>query len=555
MGAFNPLSLIAPALSIGLSLLAPPTRLPDAAGPRVGDLSFQRSDYGVQIPDIWGMFRLPGNYIWTKDIEEEAQTSTVTTGKGGGPRTVQNVTNYSYFGTAASLLCRGPAEFRRIWLNSKLVFDRSQSGNQQAMNDTDNFEYNYLTLHTGTSLQGPDGTISAAVGYYTPAYRYRAYLVYRRLPLADYGNRPPSISAEMVVGGQVVNVNYGGDGSGSSGNITVQSNLYVNNDTTTLSLGYSSISSFTSLTTPDGYTVYTNGTDYTVNTSTGTLTIPSGSAIRTVFGTNPNITVALRATFVATLSASVFRRVDPKPFPLNAIVADLCGRAGLPNTSIDPSDLESISVRGFVHNNVEPARNSLETLSKGYPFDVVESSGALKFVRLWYSGKPITTLTADALGAHDYGTGHTPLWTQTRTPQSELPAEVRVRYSDWDRDFAEGSAYDRRLTQPSTQKVSIDLTSLALTGDEATNIARRSMYLAWAAAVRYDFALAMDWIILDPGDLIEFERPVDDSGGTTPVVLYVDSADVGANFQINLRAIGFDPVVCQRYDASAAGAY
>ncbi len=53
-------------------------------------------------------------------------------------------------------------------------------------------------LHAGSETQDPDGLLVAHIGAdETPAYRGLAYIVFERLPLADFGNRLPQLSFEV----------------------------------------------------------------------------------------------------------------------------------------------------------------------------------------------------------------------------------------------------------------------------------------------------------------------------------------------------------------------
>ena len=52
-----------------------------------------------------------------------------------------------------------------------------------------------IRIYTGDEAQAPDPLIVAKDGD-VPAYRGLAYIVFERLPLADFGNRIPQLSFE-----------------------------------------------------------------------------------------------------------------------------------------------------------------------------------------------------------------------------------------------------------------------------------------------------------------------------------------------------------------------
>ncbi len=165
---------------IDAKLFAPKPR----HGPRLGDLAVQTSSYGSQIPKIFGTMRVAGTVIWATDLQEHKETSG---GGKGKPKTV----NYSYSASFAVALSGRPVrEVRRIWADGKLL--RGAAGDFKS-------EVGAFRLHGGGEDQAPDPLILAAEGASgAPAYRGTAYAVFEDLELADFGNRIPSLSFELV---------------------------------------------------------------------------------------------------------------------------------------------------------------------------------------------------------------------------------------------------------------------------------------------------------------------------------------------------------------------
>jgi len=161
------------------AVLAPKGR----QGPRLGDLSVQTSSYGSQIPKLFGTMRVAGTVIWATDLREDSHTS-------GGGKSGGKTTTYSYSASFAVALSARPIQaVRRIWADGKLL--RGAGGDWKSETG--------FRLYTGSEDQAADPLIAAAEGIAaTPAHRGTAYAVFETFQLADYGNRIPSLTFEVV---------------------------------------------------------------------------------------------------------------------------------------------------------------------------------------------------------------------------------------------------------------------------------------------------------------------------------------------------------------------
>src|SRR4051812_2718524 len=153
-------------------------------GPRLADLDVMASTEGAPIPRVYGRARLAGQVIWATKLEEVVSFHSDTEGGKGGPGATTNTTTYSYFANLAVGLCAGPiGRVARIWADGKPL------------------DLHGLTVrsYTGSESQTPDPLIVAREGAgNAPAYRGLAYIVFERLPLADFGNRIPQLSFELM---------------------------------------------------------------------------------------------------------------------------------------------------------------------------------------------------------------------------------------------------------------------------------------------------------------------------------------------------------------------
>lgn len=166
---------------------------PNVKGPRLGDLSVMSAAYGRPIPIAYGTIVLPGNVIWVEgnQIKERKRTRSTSVGKGGGSG---SSTTYQYYATMGIAFGEGEAaDLLRIWADGKLIYDKTASNPDVAKVGL-NFRF-----YPGSEDQIADPAIVAEKGAAnTPAFRGLCYAVFEELPLADFGNRVPNITAEIA---------------------------------------------------------------------------------------------------------------------------------------------------------------------------------------------------------------------------------------------------------------------------------------------------------------------------------------------------------------------
>ncbi|MCH9806773.1 MAG: glycoside hydrolase/phage tail family protein [Alphaproteobacteria bacterium] len=163
-----------------------------AEGPRLRDLHITSSSEGAPIPRVFGRVRLGGQVIWATDFEEEVVRTTEGGGGGkgfglgGGGSSSDNAVEtveYRYYATFAVAICEGTITgLGRVWADGAEL-DLSRYAHR---------------LHKGSLNQVQDPIILSHEGAAnTPAYRGTAYIVFERMPLADFGNRLPQLSFEV----------------------------------------------------------------------------------------------------------------------------------------------------------------------------------------------------------------------------------------------------------------------------------------------------------------------------------------------------------------------
>ncbi len=155
---------------------------PKREGPRLKELAVTTSTYGSPIPRHYGRVRASGTVIWATDLKEMKE-------KTGGTKGSPSISSYSYsISFAVALASRPVKEVRRIWADGSLL--RGSSGDLKVGG--------HFRLHRGHGDQMPDPLIASDQGGTCPAFRNRAYCVFEDLQLAEFGNRIPALTFELV---------------------------------------------------------------------------------------------------------------------------------------------------------------------------------------------------------------------------------------------------------------------------------------------------------------------------------------------------------------------
>lgn len=153
------------------------------SGPRLSALQVQTSSYGTPLQRVFGTMRIGGCVIWSTELLE-------STSKSGGGKGQPSTTSYSYsVSFAVALSARRIGGVGRIWADGKLL-----RGADGVFKSATGFR-----LHDGGEDQPVDPLLAAAEGgALTPAHRGLAYGVFEHFQLADYGNRIPQLTFEVI---------------------------------------------------------------------------------------------------------------------------------------------------------------------------------------------------------------------------------------------------------------------------------------------------------------------------------------------------------------------
>lgn len=147
---------------------------------RVDRFRLTGASEGAAVANVFGRMRVSGQVIWATRFKE----SETTTGGGKGAGPTPATTEFSYSVSLAIALCEGEiTHVGRIWADGVEVSPADLN----------------LRLYTGTQTQLPDPKIVAVEGAsFAPAYRGTAYLVLEDLELAQFGNRVPQFTFEVM---------------------------------------------------------------------------------------------------------------------------------------------------------------------------------------------------------------------------------------------------------------------------------------------------------------------------------------------------------------------
>lgn len=192
-----------------------PGQLPD--GPRINDFQLGSSTYGIALPKGYGVNRVAGNLIWADKVVHTGRSVNV------GKKASQNVDAVTQ--SFAVSFGEGSATHTllRLWLDNKIVYDISRGplpageldlsdlgeGDLQPSEFLRQFinrffltgagEFFPLAFYPGSETQERDPTMVEVDGEEnTPAYRGECYAVLKSLELAQWGNRLPTVTAEIA---------------------------------------------------------------------------------------------------------------------------------------------------------------------------------------------------------------------------------------------------------------------------------------------------------------------------------------------------------------------
>ena len=174
---------------------------PGFVGPKLSDTQVSASTWGNGIGIVHGATRIGGNIV---QMPADGVTETSEeVGKGGGGG---GTTSYKYFADVEIALCESPVDdpvmdVIAIWCDTRVVYDvRSEILLKKR------YRKMTVTVRLGEETQTPHSRWEEEWGAgEVPAGRGLVSVLFERLPLIDFGNRVPNITAlvarRSIVGG------------------------------------------------------------------------------------------------------------------------------------------------------------------------------------------------------------------------------------------------------------------------------------------------------------------------------------------------------------------
>lgn len=153
-------------------------------GPQSLDLEGSSASEGTVISRGYGDARYPTVIVWHGTPQKEVTTEKVGGKGGGGGQKVETTTWFCDVVYAVRESTPGASvRLGRVWVDGNII-------------DLSSVSYR---LHDGTIGQAPDPVLENYYGIgRAPAYPGIVTLVFERLPLADFGNRLPQLSVELL---------------------------------------------------------------------------------------------------------------------------------------------------------------------------------------------------------------------------------------------------------------------------------------------------------------------------------------------------------------------
>lgn len=236
----------------------------------------------------------------------------------------------------------------------------------------------------------------------------------------------------------------------------------------------------------------------------------------------------------------------PGGLTLGEIVADVSNRIGLAGF-YDYSGLDSVVPRGVVLQDRMKARQFLESMQPAYFFDLTDIGdqviGTLRAVSTLLETIPETDLAA----SDSSGTIVDKITTE-RGMDLEIPRDLAMQYFDYQHDYQQSATPEIRdpITNFSSGRNSLTVPCV-MTPGEASNAAKRALFMTWVERNTDKFSLPLDYINLTPADIVE---PVRSSYGH---VVRITRATLNPKLTIDVEAVSEDTGVYELIQAPPLG--
>jgi hypothetical protein len=248
------------------------------------------------------------------------------------------------------------------------------------------------------------------------------------------------------------------------------------------------------------------------------------------------------------LEAAIDTHASGNPIYLGEIIGKILEKAGYTSDQFDTTELDTVSVRGFVAYPSTVA-DKLTQLQWAYNFEVVDTGESLKFIK---QNRPTSSVyfSRSQMAGREDGSERGDVFTEEIDQDiAQLPTQVRIKFSDFNNDYLPGEKVSFEIVLSENKNIEeVDLSNLTLTETEALNIANRILLLAWQRRRTYKFSVLGRYCGLEAGDVINCEFRDGD-----PQFLQIKRLNHGANGVIEIEAYAYDSTIYNnQYTAVAA---
>ncbi len=198
-------------------------------------------------------------------------------------------------------------------------------------------------------------------------------------------------------------------------------------------------------------------------------------------------------------------RITDSGIGLDAVVADLCDKAGLQPGQYDVGDLAAVTVEGYGIATDGTIRSKLVPLQQAYLFDGIDKGDQIDFK---FRGPDLeATIPVEDLGAVSGGDGQAHIEI-ARAMDLELPGKTEVTYYSRPAEYEQQTQMARRwASKVKENSVRITL-PLVLTDDEGIQLADVQEHLFHIEREGYTVNVLPKWQYLSTGDVVEIETPL-----------------------------------------------
>jgi hypothetical protein len=219
----------------------------------------------------------------------------------------------------------------------------------------------------------------------------------------------------------------------------------------------------------------------------------------------------------------------PKDPMLADVIVSLCKQAGLSKEQIDVSAIKraKLLLTGYTVNQSGNARGSLQTLLTAYQLTAVESNGKLKFMPK--RTKPVAVIPYDKLLILGSGANRGSSFSLHNKPSAELPQRISVNYADNASDYQTSTQNATRLDNNSQHSQVVEI-PLVLESSQAQQLADSLLQDSWQRKETYQFALSIEYLFLEPGDVIQMQT------GAATCTIVITQLEIG-NGQMRVSGV------------------